>query len=720
LRSVNLTVHAEDIQNETYAAFLFQASRASMSKRDFLVELGTEELPPKSLFALASAFADGIARELATRNVGHGELTWFATPRRLAVRVQRVVDRQPDQQIKRLGPAITQAFDASGQPTKAALGFAASCGTTLEALEQVEGPKGRVLQFVGKKAGAQTTDLLADVVKGSLAALPIARRMRWGAGEDEFVRPVHWVVMLFGSSVIDAQILGVRTGKQTRGHRFHAPGSLAIRSPASYCETLFERGRVVADVNERRERIRQGVTELARTLGGVAVIEAALLDEVTALVEWPVPIAGRFDARYLELPAEVPIATMQDHQRYFPVRDPHGRLMNNFITVANIESRDPDKVRDGNERVVRPRLADAAFFWETDRKQPLASRRDALRSVIFQNQLGSLLDKSERVAQLAVKIAHSIGADVSISQRAAQLSKCDLLTSLVGEFPELQGTMGKYYAQHDGEPAELCRAIEEQYLPRFAGDRLPETPAGRALALADKLDSIAGTFCIGQKPSGTRDPYGLRRAALGVLRITMESRLELDLRQLVMFAVELQPVAAPQNVVEEIWTYIAERLRGSYLERAASVTTEMFDAVLAVDTSSPVDIDARLQGLTGFLALPESASLAAANKRIANILRKSPDEAPSVVNAERLREPAEQQLFKHVSALEGAVEPLFAARNYEAGLTRLAPLKDDVDRFFDTVMVMVEDPVLRANRLALLAKVRSLFLRVADLSKLPG
>lgn len=691
-----------------------------MAKRDFLVEIGTEELPPKSLFALAEAFADGIKRELSTSGLRHGNVSWFATPRRMAVLIGGVAERQPDQEIKRLGPAISQAFDASGQPTRAALGFAASCGTSVDALQQVDGPKGKVLQFVGVKTGADAKDLLPSAVSASLHALPIARRMRWGAGEEEFVRPVHWVVMLFGSTVIDAEILGIRAGKLTRGHRFHAPKDIALRAPSSYCKTLLEKGKVVADVQERRERIRVGVTELARSLGGEAVIDAGLLDEVTALVEWPVPLSGHFDAKYLALPAEVPIATMQDHQRYFPVRDASGRLMNTFITVANIESREPQKVRDGNERVVRPRLADAEFFWKTDREQTLESRREALRSVTFQTRLGSQFDRSERLAALATHIAELIGADPLLACRAAQLSKSDLLTNMVGEFPELQGTMGKYYAQHDRESPEVCAAIEEQYLPRFAGDRLPSTSAGRAMALADKLDLIAGIFAIGQKPSGTRDPYGLRRAALGVIRIILETPLDLDLKALIDESVSAQPVDTSSELADEIWTYFAERLRGVVLEQDSAITTEMFDAVLATNVGSPLDIQARLSALKSFLSLPESTALAGANKRIANLLKKASSDESSAVRSEHLLEAAEKRLFEHVKLLEQQVAPQFAGREYERALSTLAALKDDVDGFFDGVMVMTDDTALRSNRLGLLRTIRDLFLRAADLSKLPG
>jgi glycyl-tRNA synthetase beta chain len=693
-----------------------------MSKRDFLVEIGTEELPPKSLFTLAAAFAEGVTKGLDTAAVNHGDVKWFATPRRLAVYVAGVADQQPDQQIKRQGPAVANAFGPDGQPTKAALGFAASCGVAVDQLLQVDGPKGKVLQFEGSKQGAVTTSLLPGIVTTALDNLPIARRMRWGAGSQEFVRPVHWVVMLFGSSVVEAEILGIQAGKQSQGHRFHGPKQLTIANPAKYAEVLLEKAHVVADVAVRRERIRTEVTAIADALGGKAVIEDWLLDEVTALVEWPVPLSGRFDEEFLRLPQEVPIATMQDNQRYFPVRSADGKLMNYFITVANIASREPDRVRDGNERVVRPRLADAAFFWDTDRKERLETRATALKAVTFQAKLGSLWDKSNRVATLAQRIAETIGGNAELAQRAARLSKCDLLSAMVGEFPELQGLMGKYYAQHDSEDPEVATALEEQYWPRFAGDKLPATKTGIALSIADRLDTIAGIFSIGQKPSGTRDPYGLRRAALGILRTIIEHKLDLDLRRLVDGAVSLQPVPAPENVGEEIWNYLMERFRASYLEETAgrSVTTEMFDAVLASKAHSPIDIDVRLQALERFLALPEAASLAAANKRIANILRKATGDLSGAVETGRLREPAERQLFDHVVSMERAVNPLFSRREYTSALTQLATLKDDVDRFFDSVMVMADDLDVRANRLGLLVRLRGLFLQVADLSRLPG
>jgi glycyl-tRNA synthetase beta chain len=692
-----------------------------MAKRDFLVEIGTEELPPKSLLTLAQGFADGIEAGLTAASLRHGSVQWFATPRRLAVRVMGLVDRQPDQTVRRQGPAVSAAFDGNGQPTKAALGFAASCGVSVDQLSQVDGPKGKVLQYEGVKAGEPTIQLMPTIVQSALDGLPIARRMRWGAGTVEFVRPVHWVVLLFGSSVIDAEILGIRSGKRSRGHRYHAPGEIVIGSPARYEALLESKGHVVVDFAARRERIRREVEVAAASVGGVAVIQESLLDEVTALVEWPVPLVGQFDARFLALPAEVPIATMQDHQRYFPVRDANGRLLNYFVAVANIESREPDKVREGNERVIHPRLSDAAFFWEVDRKQPLSERIDQLKTVTFQQKLGSLFDKVRRVRELASKVARSLGASINATERAADLSKCDLLSAMVGEFPELQGIMGKYYALADGEPEEVAVAIEEQYLPRFAGDRLPSTSVGRALAIADKLDTIAGIFAIGQKPSGTRDPFGLRRAALGVLRMCLEQQLDLDLHALIRSAVELQPVSSA-TAFDEVVDYFAERLRTLYLEDAGerTITPEMFDAVLAKRPGAPLDFAARLQALQIFMRLPDAQALAAANKRIANILRKSQLGSEAGVDPALFQEPSEHVLYAELQRAETDTQPLVEARDYASTLSRLAQLRPSVDAYFDQVLVMAEDVSVRNNRLALLQRLRELFSSVADLSRLPG
>jgi glycyl-tRNA synthetase beta chain len=760
-------------------------------KKDFLVELGTEELPPTALRGLELAFASGVQSGLEKAGLTHSGLVSYATPRRLAVWVKKLVSRQPDQDIKRRGPPVSASFDASGQPTRAATAFAESCGVAVDALQKLDEGKGTFLFFIGTKAGAAATELLPSIVQAALDALPIPRRMHWGSGTAEFVRPVHWLVMLNGKEVLPARLLDIESGNQTQGHRFHAPRPIRVSSPSSYESTLLSRGYVIADFGRRRELIRTKVVDVATSLGGTALIGDALLDEVTALVEWPVPLAGRFEERFLELPREVLISTLQDHQRYFAVEDSQGRLLPSFITVSNIESRDPSKVREGNERVVRPRLADAAFFWGQDRKQTLVARRGALDAMTFQVKLGSLGDKTRRVRALAGEIAAAGVGDRAEAERAAELCKCDLLTAMVGEFPELQGIMGTYYALADGEPAEVAVAIREHYLPRGAGDELPETHAGLAVAIADKLDTLAGIFEIGEKPTGAKDPFGLRRAAIGLLRIVIEKRLDLDLRKLIGVALgnvraDIERIrvakaaaggsaakpanasaganvgaaagaAAASAVVpsaatasstaakaggpaggppargpgappaeDQVYDFIMERLRAYYLERTATAgaaavfTTEMFDAVLTNKPGSPLDFDARLKALRAFLDLPESTSLAAANKRIANILRKSGESSDGAVDVQALKDPAESALWGAMDQLRAPVATAVAQREYANALGRLAQLRPPVDAFFEKVMVMDEDPRLRKNRLALLAQLHGLFIGIADLSRLPG
>jgi glycyl-tRNA synthetase beta chain len=698
-----------------------------VEKRDFLVELGTEELPPKALRELEQAFAAGVRKGLSEALLSHGDIQSFATPRRIAVWVKRLASRQPEQDVKRRGPPVSASFDASGQPTRAASAFADSCGVPLDSLQRLDEGKGQFLFFIGKKSGTNTVELLPRIVQAALDALPIPKRMRWGAGSAEFVRPMHWLVMLYGSEVVPATVLDVAAGQHTRGHRFMAPKELKVTSPASYAKALRDRGRVVPAFEERRELIRAAVVEKSAELGGAPVMDDALLDEVTALVEWPVPVVARFEERFLELPREVLISTLQEHQRYFPIAKPDGSLTSSFITISNIESLDPEQVRLGNERVVRPRLADAAFFWEQDRKQPLAARREGLDKVTFQLKLGSVGEKARRVRTLAGEIAASMGKDRAAAERAAELCKCDLLSAMVGEFPDLQGVMGGYYATADGEAAEVATAIREHYLPRSAGDALPTTDAGLAVSVADKLDTLAGIFAIGQKPTGAKDPFGLRRAAIGVLRALIEKKLDVDLRGFIDRAVALQPVQGA-NTANEIYEYVMERLRAYYLDNTATtaagdakvITTEMFDAVLATQPRSPVDFDARLRALSAFLELPESSSLTAANKRIANILRKSESGTIGEVDVEALKEPAEIRLFDAMRNLRDAVSTATARREYTAALGQLAQLRPAVDGFFDDVMVNAEDPKLRANRLSLLSGLRGLFGGVADLSRLPG
>jgi glycyl-tRNA synthetase beta chain len=692
--------------------------------RDFLVELGTEELPPLALPELERAFAAGVRTGLVEAALPFVELRSFATPRRLAVLVHGLAERQPAQTLKLKGPPVSAAFGKDGAPTAAATKFAEKCGVSLSALTRVTEGKGEFLFYSGSKPGVATTTLLPAIVQQALDALPIPKRMRWGSSNAEFVRPVHWLTMLFGGQLIEARILDTDSSVATRGHRFMAPLDLPLASPADYEATLRTSGKVIADFATRREEIRRQVEAVGKKLGGNALLEDSLLDEVTALVEWPSALAGGFEARFLELPREVLISTLQQHQRYFPVTGADGKLLPHFITVANIESRDPAKVRAGNERVVRPRLSDAAFFWTQDRKQPLAARLAGLDAVTFQAKLGSLGDKVRRVKTLAGEIALLIETERPRVERAAELAKCDLLTLMVGEFPELQGVMGRYYAAADGEAVEVSAAIDEHYLPRVAGGALPGSLAGVAVALADKLDTLAGIFSIGQKPSGTKDPFGLRRAAIGVLRILVEKKLDLDLRALVMRAIELQPVSSPAAPAE-VWDYVVERLRSYCLDSMAGVTTEMFDAVLASEAASPLDFVARLSALLKFLGLPDAASLTSANKRIANILKKS-DVATArtsttiVSTATVSSPPAQLKLEGRLVQIYEPVKKKIANKSYESALEDLATLRTDVDAFFDSVMVNDPDPEVRAIRMRLLADLRALFTRIADLSRLPG
>jgi len=702
------------------------STTAASDRRDFLFELGTEELPPMALGAFEQSLREGMATQLQAAALRHGAIESFATPRRLALRVRRLAAHQPEQTVRRRGPPLRAAFDAAGAPTRAALAFAASCGVELAALGRERDEKdNEYLWYGGTRAGAATVALLPGIISALLDALPIPKRMRWGNSEVQFVRPVHWLVMLYGTEIVPANILGLEAGRSTRGHRFHAPRALELRSAAGYEKTLLGRGHVIASSADRGARVRELVVAAAQQAGGQAIIDAALLAEVTALVEWPVAIAGRFEERFLALPREVLLAALQDHQRYFPVATASGTLLPWFIAVANIDSVDPAVVRAGNERVVRPRLADAAFFWEQDRRTPLAQQVEALDRVTFQAQLGSVGDKAKRVAALAASLAAVCGAAPGRVTRAALLCKCDLLSAMVGEFPELQGVMGAYYAQADGEDAETATAIREHYLPRSAGDELPATPTGTALALADRLDTLAGIFAIGQKPSGTRDPFGLRRAAIGVLRMIRERALDFDLRALLSQAVAAQPVAGLEarapDVCDEIYEFVMERLRAQYLEAGtAGVTAEILDAVFATQPRSPLDAAARVTALVNFLKLPAAASLAAANRRIANILKKSGATAPVAIDAALLHAPAEQALHAALRQRRDMVGAELARGDYDRAFAELAQLRPEVDAFFDGVLVNDPDARLRDNRLALLGELRALFTRIADLSRLPG
>ena len=689
----------------------------AVGAEDFLFELGTEELPPLALPELERALAESLRSALAAAGIAHGELVSYAAPRRLAVLIRSLATRQGEQRIKRRGPPVSAAFDKQGQPTRAATAFADSCGVSLETLGRIHEGKGEFLYFEATQPGAETASLLPSMVQAALDALPIPKRMRWGASEAQFVRPVHWVVLRLGAAVLPARILDTDSGGRSRGHRFHAPGWLDIDAPARYADILREQGHVIASFAERRDMIRHQVTTSAAAQGGTAVLDESLLDEVTALVEWPVAVVGRFDERFLALPREVLLSTLQEHQRYFAIEGADGALTPFFITISNIDSREPVRVREGNERVVRPRLSDAAFFQQQDRRAPLAAWRDDLDKVTFQAKLGSIGDKVRRVQALAAHIAPALGGDATHAERAALLCKCDLLSAMVGEFPELQGIMGAYYALADGENPEVAAAVREHYQPRGAGDALPGTLTGAAVALADKLDTLAGIFAIGQKPSGTKDPFALRRAAIGVLRIILESRFDLDLGELVAQAVKLQPVQQA-GCAEEVLSYILERLRAHYQE--AGVASEIFDAVLATGSRRPLDFDARVNAVAAFRSLPEAESLAAANKRIANILKKSAAEAAASVDVSLLQVDAERALHAALEGVSAGVEVDLGSRRYNAALTTLAGLRPAIDAFFNDVMVNDPDPALRANRLALVGRVRELFSGVADLSRLPG
>ena len=691
-----------------------------MKPADLLVEIGTEELPPKALRGLMDAFTANVTREIDEARLGRGDVHGYASPRRLAVIVESLAPGQQDRRLSQKGPPVSVAFDDAGQPLPPATAFAKKCGVDVGDLGRVETDKGVWLVAETVEKGRTTAQLLPALIEKALADLPIPRRMRWGDGDAEFVRPVHWIVLLHDGSVIDGSVMGLPCGNTTMGHRFHSDAPITITQPSAYLETLEKQGRVIADFEVRRALVRDGVDRLAREANGTIVGDDALFDEVAALVEWPVPLLGRFDPAFLELPREVVVSTLTGHQRYFPVADDKDTLLPCFVTVANIESREPDKVRDGNERVIRPRLADAAFFWDTDRRKALSTRREALRDVVYQRGLGSLYDKSARTAAIAAWIADALDLDGTAVERAAELCKCDLLTGMVGEFPDLQGTMGRYYAISDGEQDAVATAIGEHYRPRFAGDTLPSSDAGRILAMADKLDTLAGIFTIGKKPSGNRDPFGLRRAALGIIRLSIECALDLDLKALIEKAIELQPAGKeePAALVESLYGFITDRLRRYFLDRDAGLATETFDAVLARQPASLVDFERRLQAVQAFLELDEAQALASANKRIANILRQAEVTETSEISAKRFEEDAERALHDALVAAGTAVRPLLEQRDYTRALQELAALRDPVDRFFDDVMVMADDAAVRNNRLALLDALRALFLDVADISRL--
>ncbi|MCP5143599.1 MAG: glycine--tRNA ligase subunit beta [Gammaproteobacteria bacterium] len=685
---------------------------------ELLIEIGTEELPPKALLRISQAFADGVQQRMNKLEIAHGDVKAFATPRRLALHITDVAAAQPTRNIEKRGPALAAAYGADGQPSKAALGFARSCGVEFSALGTVKTDKGEWLAHNATETGKPLAQLLPDVVADALNQLPIPKRMRWGDSDIEFVRPVHWLVMLYGGDVVPGTILGRESGKLTFGHRFLAPQAIELASPTQYAARLRTEGHVIADFAERREIIESGVTACATTVGATAVIDPDLLDEVTALTEWPVPLSGEFDEEFLKLPTEVLIATMQEHQRYFPLINSEGELLARFITVANIDSPEPQRIVEGNQRVIRPRLTDAAFFFTQDQKIALVDRLGSLANMVFEKQLGTLRDKTDRVIALAVRLAIQFDSEPELVERAALLSRCDLTTGMVGEFPELQGTMGGYYATASGEPAPVARAISEFYQPRFAGDELPQTTVGQCVSLADRIDTIVGIFGIGKEPTGDKDPFALRRHAVAILRIAVEKQLSLNLSALIDESITAYGERIDGVKAREALAFTIERLRGYCLDHGAD--HDSFESVKALDICDPLDFDRRVRAVTAFRGQADAAALAAANKRAANILRKNEAQSLPPVRENLLMEPAERDLFQALTDLSERLQPVLAAADYPAVLAQLAQIRPQVDKFFDTVLVMDENPDIQRNRLALLTALRHVLCQVADISRLPG
>lgn len=685
--------------------------------KNFLAEIGTEELPPKALKKLAVAFKDNVEQELTQAGLAFDAVEWFASPRRLAVKVLGLAEAQPSKEVEKRGPAVTAAFDAEGKPTKAAEGWARGCGISVDQAERLVTDKGEWLVHRAVIEGQPTKNLLLGIISNALAKLPIPKTMRWGDKSEQFVRPVHTVTLLFGDELIEGDILGVASGRTIRGHRFLGQQEFTIDNADQYPQLLAEKGSVIADFEQRKTIIRQDAEKAAAKIGGVADIEEDLLDEVTSLVEFPVVMTAKFEERFLAVPAEALVYTMKGDQKYFPIYDQNGKLLPNFIFVSNINPQDQSSVIEGNEKVVRPRLTDAEFFFKTDLKQRLEDNLPRLKTVLFQQQLGTLFDKTERIEKLSGKIAAQIGADVAKAERAGLLSKCDLMTNMVFEFTDTQGVMGMHYARHDGEDEEVAVALNEQYMPRFAGDELPHSLVACSVALADKFDTLVGIFGIGQHPKGDKDPFALRRAALGVLRIIVEKNLPLDLVDLAQRAAALYgDKLSNANVVEDVVDFILGRFRAWYQEEGIAV--DVIQAVLACRPTKPADFDARVKAVNHFRTLEAAQALAAANKRVQNILSKVDGALPENIDLSLCREPQEINLAERVLELQRELQPLFEKGDYQTALSRLADLRESVDSFFDNVMVNAEDEKLRQNRLALLKNLRDLFFKIADISLL--
>ncbi|MFZ7256450.1 glycine--tRNA ligase subunit beta [Avibacterium avium] len=684
--------------------------------KTFLAEIGTEELPPKALKKLAVAFKDNVEQELTQAGLAFDAVEWFASPRRLAVKVLGLAEAQPSKEVEKRGPAVTAAFDAEGKPTKAAEGWARGCGISVDQAERLTTDKGEWLVHRAVIEGQPTKNLLLGIISNALAKLPIPKTMCWGDKSEQFVRPVHTVTLLFGDELIEGDILGVASGRTIRGHRFLGEQEFTIDNADQYPAILEQKGSVIADFERRKAIILENSQQKATALGGVADIEESLLDEVTALVEFPNVLTAKFEERFLAVPAEALVYTMKGDQKYFPIYDKNGKLLPHFIFVSNINPQDPTAIIEGNEKVVRPRLTDAEFFFKTDLKQRLEDNLPRLKTVLFQQQLGTLFDKTERIEKLSGEIAAQIGADVAKAERAGLLSKCDLMTNMVFEFTDTQGVMGMHYARHDGEDEEVAVALNEQYMPRFAGDELPHSPVACAVALADKLDTLTGIFGIGQHPKGDKDPFALRRAALGVLRIIVEKKLPLDLTDLVKKSTALfGDKLTNSNVVDDVVDFMLGRFRAWYQEEGIAV--DVIQAVLARRPTRPADFDARVRAVAHFRTLDAAEALAAANKRVSNILAKAEGEIGEI-HLDRCVEPEEKALAESVLALQSEVQPLIAKGDYVAVLDKLANLRQPVDNFFEKVMVNAEDPRLRQNRLAILKTLQGLFLQVADISLL--
>ncbi|MFS1539571.1 MAG: glycine--tRNA ligase subunit beta [Candidatus Phlomobacter fragariae] len=688
-----------------------------MMQQTFLVEIGTEELPPKALRSLAESFAANFKHQLEQADLQHGEVLWYASPRRLALKVTDLAAHQADREVEKRGPAISQAFDATGKPTKTAEGWARGCGITVEQAERLVTDKGEWLFYREINKGHAVQELLVDIVANALSQLPIPKPMRWGEKETQFVRPVHTIIMLLGDQLLEGEVLGVQSSRVIRGHRFMGEAELTIDSTEQYPVILGERGKVIADYEERKALIKHEANKIAQQLGGIAELSDSLLEEVTSLVEWPVVLTAKFEQKFLSVPAEALVHTMKGDQKYFPVYDQVGNLMANFIFVANIESSEPQQIIAGNEKVIRPRLADAEFFFKTDCKKRLEEHLFRLETVLFQKQLGTLRDKTDRLEALAGWIAAKIGADVNHATRAGLLSKCDLMTNMVFEFTDTQGVMGMHYSRRDGEAEDVAVAIKEQYQPRFAGDELPSNNVAAALALADKMDTLVGIFGINQHPKGDKDPFALRRAALGVLRIIVEKGYDLDLLALTQQTAQLYGnKLTNKNVIDDVVEFMLGRFRAWYQEQGYRLDT--IQAVLARRPTKPTDFDVRVKAVTHFRTLAEAEALAVANKRVANILNKSDEKLNENVAAAVLVAPEEVSLAAHLVVLQEKLAPLFADGQYQSVLIELASLREVIDAFFDNVMVMDSDQLVRINRLTLLSQLRDLFLQVADISLL--